>query len=123
MSNKKSKKLISEEIKYFSNCNFSTIETDGRLISKNEKYLAIAQKSPGVINIIDSNNLYNLSNKNMISTNDKSNILDMEFSPFDSNILAYSNENNSVIISKIVENDKKITLSSFDTFQKHQNKV
>ena len=123
MSNKKSKKIVSEEKKYISDCNFSKIKTDGRLISINEKYLAIAQNSPDVINIIDSNDLNNLSKNNMISTNDKSNILDMEFSPFDSNILAYSNENSSVIICKIDENDKKITLSSFDTFQKHQNKV
>ena len=43
MSNKKSKKIISEEKKYISNCNFSKIQTEGRLISINEKYLAIAQ--------------------------------------------------------------------------------
>ena len=123
MSNKKLKNIVSEEKKQISNCDFSKIKTDGRLISINEKYLAIAQNSPGVINIIDSNDLNNLSKNNMISTNDKSNILDMEFSPFDSNILAYSTENKSVIISKIDEKDKKITLSSFDTFQRHQKKV
>ena len=120
---KSSKDIFGSEVKYISNCNLSKISTDGRLISINEKYLAISQNSPGVINIIDSNNLKHLETNNLISINDKSNILDIEFSPFDSNILAYSNENNSVIIAKIVEKGKKIELSNFDIFKKHTKKV
>ena len=122
MDTKKSKNIIGEEKKYFSNCNLSKISTDGRLISINEKYLAIAQNLPGVINIIDSNNFKNLLTNNFIST-DKSNILDIEFSPFDNNILAYSNENNSVVLMKIIEEGQKVKLSNFDIFKKHNKKV
>ena len=126
MKPKKSKNILSEEKKYFSNCNLLKISTDGRLISINEKYLAIAHKTSGVINIVNSNESRDLSKEdvnNLISINDKSNILDIEFSPFDNDILAYANENNSVIISKITKEDKKINLNNFDIFQKHKNKV
>ena len=123
MDTKKSKDIFGKEENFYSKSNLSKTSTDGRLISLNEKYLAIAQNSPGFIKIIDSNNNKRLETNNLISTNDKSNILDIEFSPFDSNILAYSNENKSVIIMNIYEESNNIKLKNFDIFKKHNNKV
>ena len=123
MDTKKSKDIFGKEENFYSKSNLSKTSTDGRLISINEKYLAIAQNSPGFIKIIDSNNNKRLETNNLISTNDKSNILDIEFSPFDNNILAYSNENKSVIIMNIYEESNNIKLKNFDIFKKHNNKV
>ena len=108
MNPQKLKNIVSKETKYFSNCSLSTTSTEGRLISINEKYLAMAWKNKGELNIIDSNNLKNSNTNNFITTSDKSNILDIEFYPFDTNILGFGNENNSVILSKILEENQKI---------------
>ena len=98
------KKLEGKEIKnYFSNCSIPSVSTEGRLIAINDKYLVMPWLKPGLISIVDSNNPINLSQNNNIFETDKSNILDMEFSPFNSNILAICNENNSVILSYINE--------------------
>ena len=102
MNPQKAKNIVSKETKFMSNCSLSTTSTEGRLISVNEKYLAMAWKFRGEINIVDSNNLKNSNANNFIKTKerDNSNILDIEFSPFDTNILSFTNENNSVIINK-----------------------
>ena len=121
MEHKSSKEISSDEKDFFLNCDLFKSSTEGRLISINEKYLALANKSRGKINIVDSNDLKKLTKENLISIDDNP-ILDMEFSPFDNNILAYVNENNSVIISRLVEQNKKIKLNkNFDVFQSTKN--
>ena len=120
----KSKNLAGNEINAFTNCNLSRTSTEGRLISINEKYLAMAWKSKGELNIVKSNNIpVNLSTNSSISLIEKSNILDIEFSPFENNILSFGNENKSVYIIKIKEENKKIILDSSMIYKKHKNKV
>ena len=54
---------------------------------------------------------------------ERANILDMEFSPFDNNILCHSNDNNNVIISTITEeNENNMNISS-STYGGHVKKV
>ena len=125
MNPQKAKNIVSKETKFMSNCSLSTTSTEGRLISVNEKYLAMAWRFRGEINIVDSNNSKNSNANNFIKTKEKdnSNILDIEFSPFDTNILSFTNENNSVIINKIVEENQKIILDKYDIYKKHTSKV
>ena len=123
MSSSKTKNIISKETKFLSNCSLSTTSTEGRLISINEKYLAMAWKYKGEMSIIDINSVKSSNINNLTSTSDKSNILDLEFSPFDTNILALSNENNSVIVSKLIDNNQKINIDKYDIYKKHSSKV
>lgn len=108
--------------KYFKNCSLPDITSnDGRLLAINDKFLVMPWKYPGQINIVNSENPIDLSsNNNQIFNYGNSTILDMEFSPFNSNVLAISNENNSVILSNIKEGNK-IKLNS--NFYYHGNKI
>ena len=59
----------------------------------NDKYLAMAwigkDKKVGNIKLVDSNKPKDLKNDNYFFISEQSNILDMEFSPFDSSILSF----------------------------------
>ena len=104
------KKLEGYEINnIFSNCSISSISTDGRLMAINDKYLAISWITKGNINVVDQNNPRNLAFNNYgMLKSENSSILDMEFSPFDSNILAYSNENGSVFLTNIKDEHNEL---------------
>ena len=116
------KKIEGKEKKnFFTNCSISSISTEGRLMAINDKYLVIPWQKPGYINIVDSNNPTNLLQNNNIFKTENSNILDMEFSPFNSNILALCSENNSVILSYISEEITNFNQSN--CYKSHKNKV
>ena len=116
------KKVQGKEKKnYFTNCSIPSVSTEGRLIAINDKYLVMPWLKPGLISIVDSNNPINLSQYNNLFETDKSNILDLEFSPFNSNILAICNENNSVILSYI--NEDKNNFDQSNCYKGHKNKV
>jgi len=118
------KKIEGKEKKYsFSNCEIPSVITEGRLMAINDKFLVLPWQKPGYINIVDSKIPCNLSlnnNCNLFKT-DYSNILDMEFSPFNSNVLAFCNENNSVILSYISE--EKNHFNQSNCYKNHNNKV
>ena len=114
------KKIQGKEKRHcFSNCMTPFVSTEGRLMAINDKYLVLPWQKPGLINIVDPNNPTNLSINNNIFTIENSNILDMEFSPFNSNILALCNENNSVILSYIDKEKDPFN----DSYKGHNNKV
>ena len=110
---------------HFSNCKIPSVNTEGRLMAINDKFLAMPWNNPGVINIANVNNSGDLSSYNLGTYNtENSNILDMEFSPFNSNILALVNDNNSMIFSKIPEdfNSYRVNSTSFK-FHKENNSL
>ena len=123
MNESKIKKIQGAEKKdYFTDCILARGLTDGRLIAVNDKYLAVASIASGSIKLVDSNNPINMSKAEGFIV-ENSNILDMEFSPFDNNILCHSNENNNVIISKITEeNENNMNISS-SIYKGHVKKV
>jgi len=123
MNESKIKKIQGAEKKdYFTNCFLSRGITDGRLIAVNDKYLAASSIASGSIKLVDSNNPINMSKEEGFIV-ERANILDMEFSPFDNNILCHSNDNNNVIISTITEeNENNMNISS-DTYKGHVKKV
>ena len=116
------KKIQGKEINQcFTNCYIPNTITEGRLMAFNDKFLAITMNNndPGLINFVDSHNPCNLSENYSIFSLEDSNILDMEFSPFDSNVLAFSNENKHIHIAKIKDN----TELNSGVYKSHKNKV
>ena len=112
-----------EKKNHFSNCFISSSITDGRLMALNDKYLALAYLGKGNINLLDSSQPINLLNYKSKVQFEDSNILDMEFSPFDSNLLCFSNENNHVFLSKInYKSEDNIEFNS-NVYNGHEKKV
>ena len=122
MNESKIKKIQGEEKKgYFTDCFLSRGITDGRLFAVNDKYLAVAWIESGSVRLVDSNNPINMSKEEGFIV-EHANILDMEFSPFDNNILCHSNDNNHVIISKITGENENMNISS-SIYDGHAKKV
>ena len=109
-----------EKNNYFSNCFLNSTLTDGRLIAFNDKYLALAYVGIGNIKILDSSQPISLTSDHSTIKMQDSNILDMEFSPFDRNILCFCNENSNVFLSKI---DHQSANLEWDVYQGHEKKV
>ncbi len=83
--------------KKFTSCPSLSYFSGRRFFAINDKYLAILLDKKGKINIAETNKPRNLSYGNFrIIEGLDSNILDLEFSPFDSNILAYSNDKEGI---------------------------
>ena len=95
-----------ENPNHFSKCFLHSTLSDRRLIALNNKYLAISWMNFGEIKLVDSSQPTNLLDESSTFSCEKSNILDMEFSPFNDGILSFSNDNNKVYISQIVERDE-----------------
>ena len=115
-----------EEINISSGLHLNKYIVDGQPMTINKKYLVISHNNDGEINIYDSSKPYKIKNiQNNIKINDNNyKILDIEFSPFNDNILALAYENKNAILWKIPEGnlDKNIT-KGFQIQEKHNNKV
>ena len=109
---------------YFSGCFLSDEQTEGRLMEVNEKYLAMSWKYNGRIVIVDSSKpKYIQSDSPYLKGND-SIILDLEFSPFNNNILASGYSDNSVLLWNIPkEGLTKVITNQNTIYNKHKNKV
>ena len=110
----------------FTNCLISEEYTEGHLIAVNKKYLAMAWKKDknnnvGDIVIVDSSNPTNIkSDLPKLKCNNKK-IYDLEFSPFNNNILASCHEDKTVRLWKIPENGN-IT-NEYSIYNNHKNRV
>ena len=126
MNDKNQKRFIVQGVEksnHFSNCFLHLSQTDGRLMALNDKYLALAYIGKGNIKILNSSQPISLTNNNSTYNLEDSSILDMEFSPFDSNILGFCNENSNIILSRITyKSAKEIELRSM-FYQGHEKKV
>ena len=113
-----------EKKNYFSGCFLSFSISDERLMAVNDKYLALAYLGKGNIKLLDSSKPNNFIYNYPTISLDESNILDMEFSPFDSDILGFCNENSKVLISKIncrATNDFELNSSAYEGNEKKVN--
>ena len=88
----------------FTNCNLSKKETEGRLIAVNDKFLAMSWDEQGEIVIVNSSEPHDINEKQPHLNGYSKNIYDLEFSPFNSNILASCYDDNSVLLWKIPDN-------------------
>ena len=111
----------------FHGSNISEEQTNGRLIAVNEKFLAMSWTYNWRIVIVDSSKTLNLKyifpDSPYLKIND-SKILDLEFSPFNNNILASAHSDNSVILWNIPkEGLTKIITNQNTIYNKHKNKI
>jgi hypothetical protein len=72
----------------FTNCDLLQDQIEGRLISVNKKFLAMNWKNEGQIAITDSSKPIKINPSCQIFKRYNSKILDLEFSPFNNNLLA-----------------------------------
>ena len=108
---------------YFSNCNLSRVSTEGRLIAVNEKYFAFSLKKAGDIIIVDSSKPGYIKDIQPHIKGINENILDLEFSPFNNNILSSSYQN-SILLWEIPENGLEHHLTKeILTYNEHKGKV
>ena len=120
ISSKKKRIQIEELNNCFTNCKIPNAKVDRRLMAINDKYLLMAwDGKPGEINYVNSNKPCNFEKEYNIFSIENSNILDMEFSPFNSDMLYFSNDNKKIYLAEITE--KNEILSDFYNF--HTNKV
>ena len=110
---------------HFSNCFLNSTTLDGRLIAINDKYLALSHGIRGNIKLFDASKPQpiNLIENAPTIESENSNILDMEFSPFDSNILCFSNENGHVFISRINNESENNFIYISKSYEGHDKKV
>ena len=112
-----------EKNQHFSNCFLNSTMIDGRLMAINDKYLALAYLGRGNIKLLDSSQPINLTQHYQAICLEDSYILDMEFSPFDSNILCFCNENSKVFLSKINYKSANDYEFNSEAYQGHEKKV
>ena len=108
----------------FTSCSVSTVSTEGRLISVNSNFLAMAWSNMGEIVVVDSSQPFNVRPEQPRIKGHRANILDVEFSPFSSDLLATSFDDCSVLLYKIPEGGLKENITQeVQIYQKHTKKV
>ena len=108
----------------FTSCSVSTVSTEGRLISINSNFLAMAWSNMGEIVVVDSSQPFNVKPDQPRLKGHRANVLDLEFSPFSSDLLAATFDDCSVLLYKIPEGGltEHIT-QEVQIYQKHTKKV
>ena len=108
----------------FTSCLVSTVSTEGRLISVNSNFLAMAWSNMGEVVVVDSSQPFNVKPDQPRIKGHRANILDLEFSPFSSDLLAASYDDCSVLLYKIPEGGLTEHLTQeVQLYQKHTKKV
>ena len=116
--------ILLEETKIYSGFDLNRNIVEGRPMAINKKYLAMSSINVGEIAIFDSSKSYKIKNiQSQIKINN-SKIQDIEFSPFNDNILALAYENKSVVLWKIPEgNINKNITKDFQIYKNHNTRV
>ena len=108
----------------FTSCSVSTVSTEGRLIAVNSNFLAMAWSNMGEVVVVDSSQPFNVKPDQPRLKGHRANVLDIEFSPFSSDLLAAAFDDCSVLLYKIPEGGltEHIT-QEVQIYQKHTKKV
>ena len=107
----------------FNNCLLPNFFKHGRLISVNEKFLAMSWENPGEIVVVDSSNPSQIKDDQIINKGPQSKINDLEFSPFINNILASAYDDNSVLLWKLSEGGNNKILNQIQCYKRHKKSV
>ena len=121
----KFKNAIGEDKKEkFTNCSVTTVSTEGRYIGVNSNFLAMSWSNQGEIVVVDASTPFSIKPDQPRFKGHRANILDLEFCPFSSDLLAVSYDDCSVLLYKIPEGGltEHIT-KEVQIYQKHQKKV
>ena len=125
MSSSKFKNAIgSDKKEKFVDCSVSTVSTEGRLIAVNGNFLAMSWSNMGEVVVVDSANPFRIKSDQPRIKGHRANVLDLEFSPFSSDLLAASFDDYSVLLYKIPEGGLKEHMTKeVQVYQKHTKKV
>ena len=125
MSASKFKNAIGNDRKEkFTDCSVSTASTEGRLLAANGSHLAMAWNNIGEVVVVDSSTPFRMKPDQPRIKGHRSNVLDLEFSPFNSNLLGCAFDDCSVILYNLPEGGLKEHLTKeVQLYRKHQKKV
>ena len=113
-----------EKKEKFTNCLVSTVSTEGRLIAVNMNFLAMSWNNLGEIVVVDSSNQISVSPVQPRIKGHRAASLDLEFSPFVSDLLAASFDDGAVLLYKIPEGGIKENITQeVQIYNKHTKKV
>ena len=125
MSASKFKNAIGADKKEkFTNCSVTSVSTEGRLIAVNGNFLAMSWSNMGEVIVVDSSAPFSIKPDQPRLKGHRANVLDLEFSPFSSDLLACSYDDNSVLLWKIPEGGLTEHMTQeVQLYQKHSKKV
>ena len=125
MSGSTFKNALGEDQKeVFTKCDVTTVSTEGRLLAVNGNFLAMAWNNRGEIVVVDSSKPFGIKPDQPRIKGHHSNVLDLELSPFSSDLLATSFDDYAVLLYKIPEGGLKEHMKQeVQIYQKHTRKV
>ena len=105
-------------------CLVTTVSTEGRYLAVNGNFLALSWSNQGEIVVVDSTTFCSIKPDQPRIKGHRANVLDLEFSPFSSDLLAAAFDDCSVLLYKIPEGGltQHITQEA-QVYQKHMKKV
>jgi hypothetical protein len=105
-------------------CLVTNVSTEGRYLAVNGNFLALSWSNQGEIVVVDSTKFCSIKPDQPRIKGHRANVLDLEFSPFSSDLLAAAFEDCSVLLYKIPEGGitQHITQEA-QVYQKHIKKV
>ena len=109
---------------HFTNCNATTVSTEGRYLAVNGNFLAMSWSNQGEIVVVDSSSFCSCKPDQPRIKGRRANVLDLEFSPHSSDLLAAAFDDCMVSLYKIPEGGltEHIT-QEVQIYQKHTKKV
>ena len=87
----------------FTSCSVSSVSTEGRLIAVNSNFLAMAWSNMGEVVVVDSSKPFAIKPDQPRFKGHRANVLDLEFSPFSTDLLACAYDDCSILLYKIPE--------------------
>ena len=125
MNASKFKNALGEEKKQkYLNCSVTSVSTEGRYIAVNGNFLAMSWSNQGEIVVVDSSNFCSIKPDQPRIKGHRANVLDLEFSPFSSDLLAAAFDDNTVLLYKIPEGGLTEHMTQeVQIYQKHMKKV
>ena len=109
---------------HFTNCNATTVSTEGRYLAVNGNFLAMSWSNQGEIVVVDSSSFCSCKPDQPRIKGRRANVLDLEFSPHSSDLLAAAFDDCMVALYKIPEGGLTQHLTQeVQIYQKHMKKV
>ena len=106
------------------NCHVTNVSTEGRYLAVNGNFLAMSWSNMGEIVVVDSTNFISVKPDQPRIKGHRANVLDLEFSPFSSDLLAATFDDCNVLLYKIPEGGLTEHLTQeVQIYQKHAKKV
>ena len=85
----------------FTSLSVTSVSTEGRYLAVNGNFLAMSWSNLGEVVVVDSSTPFRVKPDQPRIKGHKANVLDLEFSPFSSDLLACAFDDYSVLLYKI----------------------